>query len=68
MFQDVSESALTEDDLLTQAELQHLLKASRTTIWRLRKRAGLPHSKVGGQYRYRRSDIMRWLKSSQNDG
>jgi excisionase family DNA binding protein len=56
----------SEEELLTDSELQRFLKASRTTIWRLRKRSGLPHSKVGGRYRYRRSEILLWLKQAQN--
>ena len=49
------------DELLTDAEVQELLKMSRTTLWRLRKR-GLPHLKIGGRYRYRKSELLRWMQ------
>jgi excisionase family DNA binding protein len=56
------------DELLTEAELRVLLKASRTTIWRLRKNEGLPFSKVGGTYRYVKSDVLRWVKRDDTLG
>jgi excisionase family DNA binding protein len=52
------------DELLTDPELQTLLGISRTTIWRLRKTRGLPFGKVGKNYRYRKSEVLRWVESS----
>lgn len=70
MFQNVSRTPddvePSEDELLTDEELRKFLKASRTTIWRLRTRRGLPHSKVGGRYRYLKSDVLRWLEASNS--
>jgi excisionase family DNA binding protein len=47
--------------ILTDKELQAVLKVSRQTLWRLRKASALPYFKVGGQYRYRSEEIDRWL-------
>jgi excisionase family DNA binding protein len=56
---------LQVDELLTEAELQILLSVSRTTVWRLRKSAGLPYGKVGRAYRYRKSEVLQWLKDNR---
>ena len=54
---------LSVDELLTDADLQEFLGISRTTLWRLRKGAGLPFGKVGRAYRYRKSDVLRWVST-----
>lgn len=54
------------DELLTDADLQTLLGVSRTTLWRLRKRAGLPFGKVGRGYRYRKSEVLQWIKDNRD--
>lgn len=51
--------------ILTDQELQTVLKVSRQTLWRLRKTSALPYFKVGGQYRYRSEDIDRWLAETR---
>jgi excisionase family DNA binding protein len=51
--------------ILTDKELQTVLKVSRQTLWRLRKASELPYFKVGGQYRYRSEDIDRWLAETR---
>lgn len=52
---------LSVDELLTDQQLRTLLGISRTTLWRLRKQAGLPFGRVGRAYRYRKSDVLRWV-------
>jgi excisionase family DNA binding protein len=52
---------LTVDELMTDEQLQQFLGISRTTLWRLRKNSGLPFGKVGRSYRYRKSEILRWV-------
>jgi excisionase family DNA binding protein len=52
---------LSVDELLTDAQLCELLGISRTTVWRLRKNAGLPFGKVGRSYRYRKADVLAWI-------
>jgi excisionase family DNA binding protein len=56
---------LTVDELLTDADLRKLLGVSRTTLWRLRKEAGLPFGKVGREYRYRKSEVLEWVKDNR---
>ena len=56
---------LERDELLTDTQLQDLLGVSRTTLWRLRNRAGLPFGKVGREYRYRKSEVLQWLKDNK---
>ncbi len=57
---------LRVDELLTDADLQKLLGVSRTTLWRLRKEAGLPFGKVGREYRYRKSEVLEWVKDNRH--
>ncbi|WP_363168914.1 helix-turn-helix domain-containing protein [uncultured Lamprocystis sp.] len=52
---------LSVDELLTDAQLRELLGISRTTVWRLRKHAGLPFGKVGRSYRYRKAEVLKWI-------
>ena len=59
-------SDLEQDELLTELELEAFLDVSRTTVWRLRREAGLPFGRVGRQYRYRKSDVLRWLQDARH--
>ncbi|WP_295385456.1 helix-turn-helix domain-containing protein [uncultured Thiodictyon sp.] len=52
---------LSVDELLTDVQLRELLGISRTTLWRLRKFGGVPYGKVGRSYRYRKSEVLRWI-------
>jgi excisionase family DNA binding protein len=56
---------LDSDELLTQEDLQNLLGVSRTTVWRLRRESGLPFGRVGRQYRYRKSEVLHWLRDAR---
>ena len=55
--------SLEEDEILTDAGLRELLNISRTTLWRLRKNDGLPYGKIGREYRYRKSEVLDWMRS-----
>lgn len=57
-----------EDTLLTDRELSDLLGVSRTTLWRLRQRGELPFGKVGRGFRYRKSEILAWVKAGHQSG
>jgi excisionase family DNA binding protein len=57
---------LDVDELLTDADLQSFLGVSRTTLWRLRKHGGLPFGTVGRAYRYRKSEVLQWVKDNRN--
>ena len=50
------------DELMTTRELMEFLSLSRTKIWDLVKNEGLPAFKIGGDYRYRRSEILAWME------
>lgn len=54
--------------ILTDQELQAVLRVSRQTLWRLRKASTLPYFKVGGQYRYRSEEIDQWLAETRYRG
>jgi excisionase family DNA binding protein len=43
------------------------LSLSRTKIWELTKKEGLPGTKVGGDYRYVRSEVLAWLEKFRVD-
>ncbi|MBW2056394.1 MAG: helix-turn-helix domain-containing protein [Deltaproteobacteria bacterium] len=56
---------LKDKEILNEAELMELLGVSRTTLWKLRRDRNLPYGKVGREYRYLKSEIIRWLKESK---
>ncbi|NQV27786.1 MAG: helix-turn-helix domain-containing protein [Rhodopirellula sp.] len=51
-----------EDVVMTTRELMEFLSLSRTKIWELTKKEGLPATKIGGDYRYVRSEVLAWLE------
>ncbi len=52
----------TDNDILIPIEVARILRISTKTLSRLTKRGEIPCRKVGGQYRYFKSDLDRWLK------
>ncbi|HBJ35008.1 MAG TPA: AlpA family transcriptional regulator [Planctomycetaceae bacterium] len=50
------------NDLLTTRELMEYLQVSRTKVWELVTKQGLPAFKLGGDYRYRRREVDEWLE------
>ncbi len=56
---------LKDKEILNESELMEFLGVSRTTLWKLRRKRNLPYGKVGREYRYVKSDIIRWLKESK---
>jgi excisionase family DNA binding protein len=59
---------LSVDALLTDREVGELLGVSRTTLWRLRRQGGLPFGKVGREFRYRKSEVLNWVKDGKIAG
>ncbi|MBI5029904.1 MAG: PocR ligand-binding domain-containing protein [Chloroflexi bacterium] len=49
------------DDLLTTKQLMDLLQLDRTTIYRMLNDGRLPATRVGGQWRFSRQAIEKWL-------
>jgi excisionase family DNA binding protein len=54
----------SREELLTDSEVQDLLGISRTTLWRLRRNAGIPFGRVGRKCRYVRSDVIEWVREN----
>jgi len=62
--QSLGESSVGLDQqLLTTRELMSFLNLSRTKIWEMVKKENLPAFKLGGDYRYRRSEVIAWLEN-----
>ena len=59
-----AEPATTPPDetLMTTTELMAFLNLSRTKIWTMIQNEGLPAFKFGGDYRFRRSEILKWME------
>jgi len=49
------------DDYLTLKELAEMLKLAERTVYRHAQNGELPGFKVGGSWRFRRSDIEEWM-------
>ena len=49
-------------ELLTTRQLMEFLQLSRTKVWELVQKEGLPAFKIGGDYRYIRSEVLAWLE------
>ena len=47
---------------MTTRQLMEFLSLSRTKIWELVNKEQLPAFKIGGDYRYRRSEVIEWLE------
>ncbi len=48
-------------DILTLDELATYLKAGSRTIYRLAASGGIPAFKLGGTWRFRRSELDQWI-------
>ena len=59
--------AYFESPLMTEREVAALLHLAPNTlaIWRCRGIDGPPYMKLGRAVRYRRTDVMSWLKSRE---
>ena len=70
--QAVAETSLfvPRSDFLSPGEAaQHLgVPVRRLESWRSTKRYGLPYIKLGGEVRYRKTDLDRWLESRVVNG
>ena len=57
---------MMEDAYLTIKELAKYLKVKQSTVYNWVNKDRVPASKVVGQWRFRRSAIDEWIKSSNN--
>lgn len=59
-------SALISEQLLTVDDLTQFLKLNRRTLYRLLENGELPFAiKIGGNWRFRHSDVYEWLESKK---
>lgn len=55
-------------EIMTVAEVADFLKVTERTIYRLAAAKRIPAFKVGGSWRFVRSDIDRWIRQQSEDG
>lgn len=56
---------MDNNDILTIKELSVYLKLAEKTAYRLASDGKLPGFKVGGAWRFRKSEIDQWIKSQE---
>lgn len=59
---------LADTDILTIREVAGYLKVTERTIYRLAGATKIPAFRVGGAWRFSRSDIDRWIKQQSQEG
>lgn len=55
-----------QKSLMDFKEAKGYLKISRATLYRLLHGSKIPASKVGGQWRFRRERLNKWLEEQEN--
>lgn len=60
--------ASTGDEILTLDEVATYLKAGKRTVYRLAAAKKIPAFKVGGTWRFSRTDIDNWIKQQSLEG
>ena len=56
------------DEILTLKEVAQYLKLAEKTAYRLAAEGKLPGFKVGGSWRFRKSDIGAWIEQRKRSG
>jgi excisionase family DNA binding protein len=56
------------DEILTLPEVAELLKVAEKTVYTMAQKGHLPAFKVGGQWRFRRDDLHRWIDARTHHG
>ena len=54
------------DELLDFKQIKKYLKVSRATMYRLVNDKKIPAFKVGGQWRFRKARLDKWLEENEN--
>ncbi len=54
-----------ETDILTVKELSEYLKLNEKTAYRLAAKGDIPGFKVGGSWRFRKSEIDKWIEKQK---
>ena len=52
-----------DDEILTVEEVAAFLKAGKRTVYRLAANGTIPAFKLGGTWRFRRTDLNAWIES-----
>jgi excisionase family DNA binding protein len=58
----------TGREILTIKEVCGLLRVHQTTLYKLLKTGGIPSFKIGGDWRFRKDEIERWMAERSTDG
>lgn len=58
--------AEADGDILTLEEVAAYLKAGKRTVYRLAAHGEIPAFKLGGTWRFRRSELDQWIAASIN--
>lgn len=56
-----------DGDILTLDEVAAYLKAGKRTVYRLAASGEIPAFKLGGTWRFRRSELDQWIAASINE-
>ena len=56
---------MSDDEILTIRELASYLKIAEKTAYRFVSEGRIPGFKVGGSWRFRRSEIKRWIAEQE---
>jgi excisionase family DNA binding protein len=59
---------VVSDEILTLPEVAQLLKIAGKTVYSMAQKRQLPAFKVGGQWRFQRIDIDRWIEAQKLGG
>jgi excisionase family DNA binding protein len=66
-YGEMTERRSMTDDIWTIKELAAYLRLKEKTAYALVAKGEIPGFKVGGSWRFRRSDIERWIEESKNN-
>ena len=59
---DSGEDIAVNDEVLTLPEVADLKKVAEKTVSKMVKRRDIPAFKVGGQWRFQRTDLLSWIE------
>ncbi|MBE7448182.1 MAG: helix-turn-helix domain-containing protein [Kofleriaceae bacterium] len=54
-----------QDEILTLPEVAQLLKVAEKTVYSMAQKGQLPAFKVGGQWRFKRADLDKWIEDQK---
>ena len=62
----MDDALISDDDLMTAAEVAKMLKRDRRTIYRDVREGIIPFMRVGGRLLFSRTDLSAWLRSHRH--